>query len=113
MHCSVINSSHLLGKKYSVVIIEEIALGKFVGFNAFLRKADITPRTLSLQMRSLEESGIITKNNNGGRSEYALTEKGKDLHRVISSIKKWNIKWSRAPKECLTTPCTECRFFKA
>lgn len=113
MVCAVIDSSHLIGKKYSVVIIEEIALNSFQGFNAFLRKAEITPRTLSLHLRDLEKSGIVTKNNNGGKSEYNLTDKGKDLHRVILSIKKWNIKWGNVPNKCLTTPCTECNLYKS
>ncbi len=112
MRCSVIDSSHLLGKKYSVVIIEEVALGKFRGFNEFSRKANITPRSLSIHLKDLEKNRIISKISNGSRSEYALTEKGRDLHKVVASIKKWNVKWGKVPKECVATSCTECGLYR-
>jgi DNA-binding HxlR family transcriptional regulator len=47
-----------------------------------------------------------------GKLEYILTKKGEEFHRVILSIKRFNVKWGNAPKECLTTPCVECNLYK-
>lgn len=51
-----------------------------LGFNALLREIPrITPRTLSLRLKELEGSGLVSKNIAVGkklRIEYRLTEKG-------------------------------------
>src|SRR3989338_8886457 len=113
MPCSVIKTCNIIGKKWSVPIIEEIALGSFGGFNIVMSKMkSITPRTLSLHLQELEKSGIIkkksVKKNSKESTSYSLTKKGRELHGIITEIKNWNIRWSKAPEFCLTTPCTEC-----
>ncbi len=116
MPCNVIETSHIIGKKWSVPIIEEIALGSFDGFNIIMNKMnDITPRTLSLHLQELENAGIIRKKliqiDNKQNTQYNLTKKGKELHGIITEIKQWNIRWNKIPELCLTTPCTECPNF--
>lgn len=112
MSCQVIEISNTIGKKWAIPIVEEIALGRFYGFNKFLAKADITPRILSRQLKELEEAGLVEKRmhamDNRNVTEYVLTRKGAEFHELISGIKKWNIKWNRMPESCLHTPCTEC-----
>lgn len=115
MSCSVLNSSHLLGKKWAIPIIEEIALGKFEGFNKFAaRIGDITSTRLSEQLKELETLGLIKKmpSDESNTTKYSVTEKGMDLHHLIGEIKTWNIKWGKVPETCLTTACTECQFLK-
>lgn len=116
MSCPVIQINNIIGKKWVTPIIEEIALGKFYGFNKFLKKADVTPRILSRQMKELEEAGIVEKRyhvqNNRKITEYILTKKGAEFHKVIVKAKKWNIKWNNIQKLCLHTPCTECVQYK-
>jgi DNA-binding HxlR family transcriptional regulator len=111
MGCTVISSGRVLGKKWSIPLIEEIALGKFTGFNEFSRAAKITPHVLSIRLKELEDEGIIAKKMVGDKTKvtnYLLTEKGQDIHGIIVKMKKWNIKWEGAPKSCLKTSCTEC-----
>src|SRR3989338_3606588 len=117
MPCPVINSSHLLGKKWAIPIIEEIALGKFDGFNSFLNKFQgITPTRLSEQLKELETENIIQKtalnNPHLEPTKYVLTEKGHEFHRLIQEIKKWNVKWNEVPYTCLHASCTECERFR-
>lgn len=113
MVCRVVESSHIIGKKWSIPVIEEIAFGKFDGFNKFLaRTKDITPRTLSLQLKELEHSGVIAKQNDPdsqNTATYVLTKKGLELHRIIIEIKKWNVGWNAVSEKCLKNTCTECR----
>jgi DNA-binding HxlR family transcriptional regulator len=113
MGCFVKGSAHLLGKKWTVEIVEEMALGKFDGFNSFLRKTKgLTPRTLSQELKALESAGVVRKtstvSNNQTSTRYALTKKGRELHGAITEIKKWNVKWNKTPAVCLSIPCSEC-----
>ncbi len=115
MACPVIESSHIIGKKWSIPIIEDIALGKFNGFNNFLSRLYVTPRILSMQLRELERSGIIKKRKYNDSSthttNYTLTEKGQELHNIINEIKRWNARWGAVPDSCLSTPCAECSLY--
>ena len=116
MACPVIESGHLIGKKWSIQIIEEIAFERFDSFNGFLRKSkSITPRTLSSQLKELEAAGLVKKkyynNSNNTAVTYNLTPKGKEMHSIIGNIKKWSAKWNKMPESCLSIPCTECPQF--
>ncbi len=116
MPCNVVETSHMIGKKWAVPIIEEIALGRFDGFNIVMNKMnDITPRTLSLHLQELEKNRIIKKKSveidHKENTRYILTKKGKELHDIITEIKQWSIKWSKVPDNCLTIACTDCSNF--
>lgn len=111
--CPVCSSSRLLAKKWLIMIIEEISLGKFDGFNSFLKKASpITPRSLSIHLKKMEQAGLIVKNSDNGRSVYELTTQGRHMQKIIAEIKKYNVRWGNVPEECLTTPCSRCTIFK-
>lgn len=114
MQCPVIESGHVIGRKWAIPIIEEIASGKFSGFNKFVKKSrNITARTLSIQLKELEAAGLVEKSNNEHKNRkttsYSLTGKGQELHRIITEIKGWNIKWNNVPAHCLKLSCTECQ----
>ena len=56
----------------------------------------ISPRTLSLRLRALEECGIVARNTYPEvppRVEYALTEKGKALIPVIEEMRAYGRRW--------------------
>ena len=105
----------MMGKKWAIPIIEEIALGKFIGFNQFSRDAEnITATRLSAQLKELEQEGIIEKLpvKRQGSARYKLTEKGEEFHQVVQSIKRWNIKWNNVPESCFKTSCNNCEVSK-
>lgn len=56
----------------------------------------VTERTLSLQLKALEEDGIIHRQVYTSRPplkvEYSLTELGKTLAPIIQSITDWGLK---------------------
>lgn len=58
----------------------------------------INPRTLCARLDELEEQGIIVKQpaSTGGRSEYTLTDKGRDLLPVLQSMESWSTKYPSA-----------------
>ena len=65
----------------------------------------ISPRTLSLRLRALEEEGIIERHTYPEvppRVEYSLTDKGRDLLPIIESMRDYGRRWvveelSRSP----------------
>lgn len=107
MRCAVLETSHLIGKKWSIPLLIEIKMGKFKGFYKFTISSSITPKTLSNELKELTQAGLIEKSDNA----YSLTEKGLELCNAIDEIKKWNIKWNNTPKSCLGWSCMECGYF--
>ncbi len=58
----------------------------------------INPRTLSARLASLEDEGIIKKviySETPPRSEYLLTQKGKDMLPILQSIQTWGEKYKK------------------
>ena len=56
----------------------------------------ISPRTLSLRLRALEEHGIVERHTYPEvppRVEYALTEKGRALVPLIEDMRKYGRRW--------------------
>ena len=58
--------------------------------------AGISPRTLSLRLRALEEEGIVERHTYPEvppRVEYALTEKGQALLPLIEDMRSYGRRW--------------------
>lgn len=61
----------------------------------------ISPRTLSLRLRALEDEGIVERSTFGEvppRVEYALTPKGEALLTIIEDMRSYGERWLGA--EC-------------
>ena len=56
----------------------------------------ISPRTLSLRLRALEEEGIVERRTYPEvppRVEYALTAKGKALVPLVEDMRSYGMRW--------------------
>jgi DNA-binding HxlR family transcriptional regulator len=65
----------------------------------------ISPRTLSLRLRALEEEAIVERSTFPAvppRVEYALTEKGRALIPIIDGMREYGERWLAA--DCATAP---------
>ena len=65
----------------------------------------ISPRTLSLRLRALEEEGIVERQTFPEvppRVEYALTAKGSALLPIIEDMRAWGSEWLGA--QCASEP---------
>ena len=63
----------------------------------------ISPRTLSLRLRALEEEGIVARETFPEvppRVEYALTEKGRALVPIVESMRSYGSEWLGAEGSC-------------
>ena len=106
MGCQTLDYAHLIGKKWTVVLFEEIFLGKFDGFNSVLKKSGLTPKILSSQLKEMEAAGFIVRGKSK-KTVYSITEKGKDFRKIVSEIKGFNAKWDKED-ECTDKSCLEC-----
>ncbi|MHB0755382.1 winged helix-turn-helix transcriptional regulator [Polaribacter sp. M15] len=83
----------IIGGKWKTVILYHL-IGGTLRYNE-LRKAmpTVTERTLSLQLKTLEEDGIIKRKVYTSKPplkvEYSLTDFGKTLIPLVQSIADW------------------------
>lgn len=81
-----------IGDKWSVVVICRLD-GAPRRFNELRRLTDgITQRMLSVTLRRLERDGLVSRTvfpTVPPQVEYALTERGHDLHHVLELLVEW------------------------
>ena len=86
----------LVGRRWTGAVIRVLLQGR-ARYHA-LRDAipDISDRMLSERLKELEGEGIVTRQvfaETPVRVEYHLTDKGRDLDRIIAAIGDWADAW--------------------
>src|SRR3954463_11846198 len=98
-HCPVTACADILSGKWTILLVRDLADGR-TRFCELERSLEgISPRTLSLRLRALEENGIIERRTFPEvppRVEYSLTEKGRALAPIIESMRVYGAEWLRA-----------------
>ena len=87
--------------KWTLLLVRDLSEGRSRFCELERSLAGISPRTLSLRLRGLEEEGIVERCTFGEvppRVEYALTEKGKALLPIIDDMRSYGEQWLGA--EC-------------
>jgi DNA-binding HxlR family transcriptional regulator len=82
--------------KWTLLVIRDLAEGssRFCELERSLE--GISPRTLSLRLRALEEEGIVERHTFPEvppRVEYALTEKGEALVPLVEDMRRYGARW--------------------
>ena len=85
--------------KWTLLLIRDLAEGcsRFCELERSL--AGISPRTLSLRLRALEEQAIVERHTFSEvppRVEYALTEKGRALLPIVDDMRAYGERWLEA-----------------
>ncbi|MBI2105844.1 helix-turn-helix transcriptional regulator [Candidatus Woesearchaeota archaeon] len=110
--CNVLSFTGLMGKKWTFVILEQIALNKDEGFNFLTKKIkNISPKILSSRLKELELAEFLDKDieQNPLRSHYKLSKKGKEIYQIFKSLKLWNSKYS---ENCYKKECANCELLQ-
>jgi DNA-binding HxlR family transcriptional regulator len=94
--CPVSATAALVGGKWTLLIIRDLGAGarRFCELERSL--AGISPRTLSLRLRGLEDEDILTRRTRSGASphvEYSLTEKGRALLPLVEDMRRYGQAW--------------------
>jgi DNA-binding HxlR family transcriptional regulator len=94
--CPVGCCAEIISGKWTLLVIRDLTDGS-QRFCELERSLDgISPRTLSLRLRALEDRGIVERRTYPEvppRVEYALTEKGKALVPLIEDMRTYGRRW--------------------
>ena len=99
--CPVCRTAEIVCGKWTLLVIRDLAEGRSRFCELERSLQGISPRTLSLRLRALEEERIVERQTYPEvppRVEYALTEKGRALVPLIEDMRKYGRKWLGA--EC-------------
>jgi DNA-binding HxlR family transcriptional regulator len=99
--CPVCMTAEIVCGKWTLLVIRDLAEGRARFCELERSLAGISPRTLSLRLRALEEEGIVERHTYPEvppRVEYALTEKGRALVPIIDDMRAYGEQWLSA--EC-------------
>jgi DNA-binding HxlR family transcriptional regulator len=94
--CPVCRTADIVCGKWTLLVIRDLAeqRSRFCELERSLE--GISPRTLSLRLRALEEEGIVKRETFPEvppRVEYTLTEKGRALVPIIESMRAYGTEW--------------------
>ena len=94
--CPVCRTADIVCGKWTLLVIRDLAEGRARFCELERSLAGISPRTLSLRLRALEEEGIVERRTYPEvppRVEYELTEKGRGLLPVIDEMRRYGHTW--------------------
>jgi DNA-binding HxlR family transcriptional regulator len=103
--CPVCATADIVCGKWTLLLVRELHEGRSRFGELERALTGISPRTLSLRLRALEEEGIVRRTTHAEvppRVEYALTDKGIALLPIIESMRDYGETWLGA--SCATEP---------
>ena len=99
--CPVCATADIICGKWTILVIRDLAAGR-TRFCELERSLEgISPRTLSLRLRALEEEGMVERHTFPEvppRVEYSLTAKGRALLPLIEDMRRYGREW--LPERC-------------
>ncbi|MHB1998659.1 MAG: winged helix-turn-helix transcriptional regulator [Solirubrobacteraceae bacterium] len=94
--CPVCRTAEVVCGKWTLLLVRDLADGRSRFCELERSLAGISPRTLSLRLRALEDGGIVRRRNFAEvppRVEYALTEKGLALLPIVDGMREYGERW--------------------
>src|SRR5437588_3716181 len=94
--CPVCRTAEIVCGKWTLLVIRDLAEGRSRFCELERSLHGISPRTLSLRLRALEEEGIVERQTYPEvppRVEYALTDKGRALVPLIEDMRTYGREW--------------------
>jgi DNA-binding HxlR family transcriptional regulator len=100
--CPVLCTARIVSGKWTLLMLRDLAGGprRFSELERSL--VGISPRTLSIRLRSLEEEGIVERREYAEmppRVVYRLTAKGLDLVPIVDAMRAYGRQWL-ADEDC-------------
>jgi DNA-binding HxlR family transcriptional regulator len=96
-NCPIATSLGVLGRKWTILILRDMAMMKKERFSEILRSTPgLTPRVLSNRLRELEREGMIEqaeKRKGPNFVRWTLTEKGTDTIPILMRFAAFGSKW--------------------
>jgi DNA-binding HxlR family transcriptional regulator len=105
--CPVCRTADIVCGKWTLLVIRDLAEGRSRFCELERSLQGISPRTLSLRLRALEEEGIVKRQTYPEvppRVEYALTEKGRALVPIVETMRVYGREWLNEDGACVEKP---------
>jgi DNA-binding HxlR family transcriptional regulator len=96
VHCSVAQCLEVVGDWWSLLIVRDAFLG-VRRFDDFQERLGISRNTLNQRLTHLVDHDVLDRvpyQDHPPRSEYRLTEKGRDLWHVLTAMRQWGDRWA-------------------
>ena len=96
MNCSVARCLDVVGEWWSLLIVRDAFLG-VTRFDDFQARLGISRNILTDRLNHLVDNGVLERvlyQRRPPRSEYHLTEKGRDLWLVVTTMRQWGDRWA-------------------
>ena len=96
--CPVETTLSLIGGKYKALILWHLSAGT-LRFSQLQKAVTATPRMLTLQLRELENDGLISRTvypEVPPRVEYAMTDLGRSLMPILTAMRNWGTEYLRS-----------------
>ncbi|HEY4279302.1 MAG TPA: helix-turn-helix domain-containing protein [Conexibacter sp.] len=96
-NCSIAKTMDVIGTRSSMLILREALYGT-TRFDDFARRTKITEAIVASRLKQLTDVGLFIKQpyqelGKRTRSEYLLTEKGRDLLPAVFAMMQWGNKY--------------------
>jgi DNA-binding HxlR family transcriptional regulator len=96
MNCSVAQCLEVVGEWWSMLILRDAFLG-VTRFDQFQERLGISRNVLNQRLAHLVDAGVLVKVpycDHPPRHDYRLTEKGRDLWPVVTTMRQWGDKYA-------------------
>ena len=96
MHCSVAQCLEVVGAWWSMLIVRDAFFG-VTRFDDFQERLGISRNILLQRLNRLVEAGVLTRvaySEHPPRSDYRLTDRGRDLWPVLNAMREWGDKYA-------------------
>ena len=96
LNCSVAQCLEVVGEWWSLLIVRDAFLG-VTRFDDFQARLGISRNILNQRLTHLVDGGVLKRvpyQDHPPRSEYKLTDKGRDLWHVVAAMRQWGDRWA-------------------
>lgn len=93
--CSIARAVGIVGERWTPLILRDLFLG-ITRFEDLRRDLGIASNVLTDRLRTLRDHEIVETRvyqENPTRTEYVLTERGRDLYPVLTMLLAWGDRW--------------------
>ncbi len=93
--CPIARALEVVGDWWTLLVVRE-ALAGTTRFEDFRSELGIARNILSTRLEALVEHGVLERRRyaeHPPRDEYVLTDKGRDLWRVVGALATWGLRW--------------------
>jgi DNA-binding HxlR family transcriptional regulator len=96
VNCSIAQCLEVVGEWWSLLIVRDAFLG-VRRFDDFQARLGISRNILNQRLSHLVDAGVLQRvpyQDHPPRSEYRLTDKGRDLWLVLTAMRQWGDRWA-------------------